>query len=213
MTPRRLLLLLAIPLLVVLVGGSFAVARQEGPVGGGVAGPSSGPYRGSEVGPKLLLPKFTLQEWNGKRVSSEQLRDKVVLVTFLETRCREACPIIADQIGLGLQRLRPAERAKVYALAVSTHPGDDTPANVREFLRVHRVQDRLHYLIGSERQLRPVWNSFYVLAAFDTGDANTHSASVRIFNGRGRWVSTLHPRVDLTPSNLAHDVRIVLRSM
>jgi protein SCO1 len=213
MTPRRLLLLLAVPLLVVLVGGSLAVARQQDPVGEGAAGPPAGPYRGSEVGPKLLLPTFTLHEWNGKRVSSEHLRDKVVLVTFLETKCREACPIIADQIGMGLQQLSPAERAKVYALAISTHPGDDTPANVREFLHAHRVQGRLHYLIGSESQLRPVWNSFYVLAAFDTGDANTHSASVRIFNGQGRWVSTQHPRVDLTPANLAHDVRIVLRSL
>lgn len=213
MSPRRLLLLLAVPLLVVLVGGSLAIARQERPAGSRVAGPPDGPYRGSKVGPKLLLPKFSLQEWNGTSVSSEHLRNKVVLVTFLETKCREACPIIADQIGMGLQRLSPAERAKVYALAVSTHPGDDTPANVRTFLRAHRVQGRLHYLIGSESELRPVWNSFYVLAAFDTGDANTHSASVRIFNGQGRWVTTQHPGVDLTPSNLTHDVRVALRSL
>lgn len=211
MSPRRILLLLAGPLLLVLIGGSIALARERGPAAPASAG-SGGPYRGSEVEPRIDLPDFTLSEWNGKRVSSRDLADKVAVVTFLETKCKAACPIIADQIGLALQQLSASERRQVYALAISTHPGDDTPRNVREFLRAHRVQGQLHYLIGSESRLRPVWRSFYVLAAFDSGDANTHSASVRIFDRGGRWVSSLHPGVDLTPSNLAHDVRIAVRS-
>jgi hypothetical protein len=35
-----------------------------------------------------------------------------------------------------------------------------------------------------------------------------HSAPVRVYDGRGRWRSTLHPGVDLTPANLAHDLRL-----
>lgn len=178
----------------------------------GLVGPGPGPYRGSEPPGDIRLPRFTLREWDGTRVDSRQLRGEVVLVTFLETKCKEACPIIADQIDMGLARLSPSERRRVYPLAISTHPVDDTPANVRDFLRVHRVQGELHYLIGSESGLRPVWRSFQVLSALDSGDADTHSASVRIFNRQGKWVSTLHPGVDLTRANLAHDVRVALRS-
>lgn len=69
----------------------------------------------------------------------------------------------------------------------------------------------MHYLIGTEADLRPVWRAFYVLSALDSGDANTHSASVRVFDRNGRWISTLHPRVDLTAKNLAHDARAALR--
>jgi len=194
-----------------LAGAVALLARGSGPETG-LVGPEAGPYRGSVVPGNIRLPAFTLREWNGNRVTSRALRGKVVLVTFLETKCTEACPIIADQIDLGLQRLSASERSRVYALAISTRPADDTPANVREFLRVHRVLRELHYVVGTEARLRPVWRSFYILSALDSGDADTHSAPVRIFNRRGRWVSTLHPQVDLTPANLAHDVRVALRT-
>jgi protein SCO1/2 len=175
-----------------------------------LVGFAGGPYRGSEVAPDVRLPRFALREWNGAKLSTASLGGKVVLVTFLETRCKEACPIIADQIDLGLARLDARERADVVALAVSTHPGDDTPASVRTFLRNHRVLGELHYLIGTEAQLRPVWRAFRVLSAVESGDADTHSSPVRIFDPQHRWVTTLHPRIDLTPENVAHDVRVAL---
>lgn len=203
--------LIALPLSVLVTFAVAFLARGSGSEPG-LVGFDSGPYRGSITPGNIRLPAFTLKEWNGNRVDSRRLGGRVVLVTFLETKCREACPIIADQIGMGLERLSASERSRVYALAVSTHPGDDTPANVREFLRVHRVFGELHYLIGTEARLRPVWRSFHILAAFDSGDADTHSAPVRIFDRSGKWVSTLHPGVDLTPANLAHDVRVALRS-
>jgi protein SCO1 len=206
LTAQRALLVVFV-VAVPVVAGWIVVAREGAPA---ALGRAAGPYRGSEVGPKVMLPDFRLREWDGALVSSADLRNKVALVTFLETKCDEACPVIADQIRVALTELNPDERRQVYAIAVSTHPGDDTPASVREFLRRHRIQGALHYVIGSEAELRPVWRSFYVLAAFDSGDADTHSAPVRIFNRDGRWVSTLHPGVDLTPENLSHDVRVAL---
>jgi protein SCO1/2 len=207
----RRLLVIALPLALLIAGAVAFLARGSGSETG-LVGHESGPYRGSITPGNIRLPAFTLNEWNGKRVDSRSLRGKVVLVTFLETKCKEACPIIADQIGMGLERLSASERGRVYAVAISTHPGDDTAGNVREFLRVHRVLGELHYLIGTETRLRPVWRSFHIMAAFDSGDADTHSAPVRIFNRSGKWVSTLHPSVDLTPANLAHDVRVAMRS-
>jgi protein SCO1/2 len=205
------LLLIALPLALVIAGAVALLARGS-EAERGLVGPDAGPYRGSITPGNVRLPAFTLTEWNGRTVSARSLGGKVVLVTFLETKCREACPIIADQIGMGLDRLSPSERRGVYALAISTHPRDDTRASVRGFLRVHRVLGRLHYLIGTEAQLRPVWRAFHIWAALDSGDADTHSAPVRIFDRTGRWVSTLHPGVDLTPANLAHDVRVAMRT-
>jgi cytochrome oxidase Cu insertion factor (SCO1/SenC/PrrC family) len=205
------LLVIALPLAVLVAGVVALLARGSGSEPG-LVGPEAGRFRGSLTPGTVRLPAFALREWNGRRVDSRSLRGRVVLVTFLETKCREACPIIADQIGMGLNRLTPSERLRVYALAISTHPRDDQAGSVREFLRIHRVLGRLHYLIGTEARLRPVWDSFYILAALDSGDADTHSAPVRIFNPEGKWVSTLHPGVDLTAANLAHDVRLALRS-
>jgi cytochrome oxidase Cu insertion factor (SCO1/SenC/PrrC family) len=204
------LLLIAVPI-TVFVAGAATLLERATESGTGLRGPDAGPFRGSETPGSIRLPAFTLREWNGKPVASRDLHGKVVLVTFLETKCREACPVIADRIDMAVGRLSAAERGGVYALAISTHPRDDTPSNVREFLRVHRVLGELHYLIGTEGELRRVWRSFYILAALDSGDADTHSSPVRIFNPKGKWVSTLHPGVDLTAANLAHDLRLALR--
>src|SRR5207247_1569874 len=66
------------------------------------------------------------------------------------------------------------------------------------------------YLIGTTRQLRPVWKAYGILPAVDTRNADVHSADVRVFDRHGEWVSTLHTAVDLTPKNVAHDIRTAL---
>lgn len=174
------------------------------------AWPSSEPareFRGSAPPVRIELPSFSLHDHEGRPLSDGDVRGKVVLVTFLETQCTEACPIIAGQIREALATLGATERDGTVAIAISTHPGDDTPESVREFLGRHRVTGDLRYLIGTEAELRPVWQAFAVLPALDTGDPNTHSAPVRVFDRDGVWVSTLHSGVDLTPEALAHDVR------
>jgi cytochrome oxidase Cu insertion factor (SCO1/SenC/PrrC family) len=167
--------------------------------------------RGSVPPGTNRLPAFTLREHTGRPFRSSELEGRVMIVTFLETKCKEACPIIARQIGNALRLLDPEQRRDVAAVAISTHPGDDTPGSVRQFLVKHRVLGQLHYLIGNERELRAVWRAFYVLSAFDSGDADTHSASVRVFDRDGVWISTLHSGVDLTAENLAHDAQVALR--
>jgi cytochrome oxidase Cu insertion factor (SCO1/SenC/PrrC family) len=203
----RLAIGLAALVLAAAVASVLVLSRSSTP-----AADSADAYRGSEPPGGLRLPSFSLAEASGARFGSNDLSGKVAVVTFLETKCEEACPIIGEQIREGLARLDARERARTVAVAISTHPVDDTPANVREFLRVHRVQGTLHYLIGSEPELRPVWRAFAVLPAFDTGDANIHSAPVRIFAPDGAWVSTLNSGADLTPANLAHDVGLALRA-
>jgi len=202
--PRRYALALAAIGAVALMGAGLAAQRLAGSEGSGRA------YRGSPAPAGISLPAFTLRDESGGTVRSAELDGKVVLVTFLETQCEESCPIVARQIGQALRRLGASERRGVTALAFSTHPGDDTPEAARAFVRRHQVDGELHYLIGSEHELRPVWEEFEVLPALDTGDANLHSVPVRIFDASGEWVATLHPGADLSPDNLAHDLRVAL---
>jgi protein SCO1/2 len=157
-----------------------------------------------------MLPSFELHDYSGRVVRSSDLEGKALAVTFLETQCEEVCPLIASHIGAAMQLLQEEERESVAAVAISTHPEDDTPQSVRWFLHDHRAEGRLLYLIGSEIELLPVWTRFHVLPALDSGDANTHSAPVRIFDRSGEWVSTLHAGADLSPANLAHDLRSAL---
>ena len=171
----------------------------------------AGPYRGSEPPPGIKAPDFALHSYRGPLVRMRDLRGKVVLVTFLDTGCRDKCPIIAAAIGRTLPLLKPAERAQVDVLAVSVLPQLDTPPRVKSFLRQRHALG-IDWLIGPVPELVKVWKQFSILAAAQTGNANSHSADVRVFDRNGIWVSTLHVGVDLTPANLAHDIRLALRT-
>ena len=171
---------------------------------------SASPYRGSTPPRGLHAPDFSLRSFRGGLVRMRDLRGKAVLVTFLDTKCTDKCPIIATQIGSALPLLPRAARREVVALAITVDPRADSPASVRRFLQSHHALG-MDFLLGSVKKLRPVWRAFYVVAAADTGSANSHSADARIFDRRGLWVSTLRPGVDLTPRNIVHDLVTALK--
>jgi cytochrome oxidase Cu insertion factor (SCO1/SenC/PrrC family) len=98
----------------------------------------------------------------------------------------------------------------VRALAITSDPAEDTRASVRSFLRRQRADRRLDYLLGSERDLRPLWDALHVLPSLDTGRDAVHSAPLRIYDRSGVWVATLHAGADLSETNLLHDIRVAL---
>ena len=204
MRDRRVMRALAATAVAAAIAAGAAAAAIV--LGGGEDAPD---YRGSQPPARIMLPAFTLPDYTGSRVSTESLRGKVVLVTFLDSQCTEACPIVASQIARAWDRLSAKERRDVVPIAISTDPDEDTPASVRDFLRRNRAEGTLHYLVAPVPKLRPVWEAFQISASFDTGIDTLHSAPVRIYDREGMWVSTLHAGADLTTENLVHDVRAV----
>jgi cytochrome oxidase Cu insertion factor (SCO1/SenC/PrrC family) len=209
---RRSLILVAvvatagIAVLAAVVALASGGASDEDPLG------ADGPYRGSEPPARFTLPDFDLPAYDGGRVSTAGLRGQVVLLTLLDSQCTEACPILASVIARTVDRLRPKERAKVRAVAVSGDPAEDTPASVRRFLAARRAEGRLDYVVGEERELRPLWTALQVLPSLDTGRDTVHSAPLRIYDRDGLWVATLHAGIDLSEENLLHDIRSALNA-
>jgi protein SCO1 len=201
-----------------LVAGAVALAIAAGAALGAVFGGNDsgrtelgeGAYRGSEPPSGIMMPTFTLRTYGGRTVSTAGLRGHVVLLTFLDSQCTEACPVIAAAVARAVATLTPSERRRVRAVAITTDPAEDTPARVRRFLSARHAVGRLDYLVGSVEELRPLWQAFQVLPSLDTGRDDVHSAPLRIYSPRLEWVATLHAGADLTQENLLHDVRVVL---
>ena len=191
--------LLAVALVVAVLVAARGSERQ--PQAGG---PPPGPYRGSEPPAHLAAADFRLRSYRGRDVSLRAQRGSVVLLSFVDTKCTEKCPIVTSVMAQAYRLLPPEERRQVVPLFISVQPHADTLAHVRRFLaRRHALA--LDYLIGSVRQLRPVWKAYGIVAAVDTGNADVHSSDVRVIDRRGFWVATQHAGVDLTAQNLAHD--------
>ncbi len=211
MKRRVLLAMLATALLLPVLAAIIVYSLLSGGTSSTAlaSGPPPGRYKGSEPPAQIQMPQFALRNYKGRPIRSRELLGKVTLVTFLDTDCTTKCPIIAAEIGDGLRLLTHEERRKVVPLAFSVNPASDTPRRVRAFL--HRRQaEGLDFLLGTVKKMSPVWRSFHIVAAAETGNADIHSADVRIFDRRGIWVSTQHAGVDLTPTNLAHDLRVAM---
>jgi len=198
-----------LPVLVGLIVYSLLPAGGQSSLSS-ATGPPPGPYRGSEPPKGIMAPDFALKSYRRRLVRMSALRGKVVLVTFLDTDCKTKCPLIASAIGDALRLLSPSERRQVAALALTVNPPSDTPATARAFLHQRQALG-LDFLLGTMKQMRPIWRAFHIVAAAETGNANRHSADARVYDRDGEWVSTQHLPPDLTPKNLAHDLRRALR--
>lgn len=203
MSTRRIVLIAiagALPLAAAIVG--LLVLRES---------EASVPaYRGSSPPAGLVAPDFRLRSYTGREVRMGALRDKVVALTFLDAQCEESCPLIAAAAPRARALLNRDERARVVFLAVTTDPLEDTPATVRAFLRRYRAEGTLDYLVRPAARVRRTWTDFGVLASERTGSDSLHSAPVRIYAPGGEWVSSLSAGRDLSPRNLAHDIRLAM---
>ena len=210
MTGRRLLVVVLGTL--ILAGALTGVLLATTRAGSSQQPAAGGPYRGSQPPPGIRIANVSLPSYRGGMVDLRGQPGRVVVLSFLDSKCTDACPIIAAVVAHALPLLRANEKAQVRAIGISVNPLVDTPASVRKFLAARRAQTALDWLVAPVKQMRPVWKEFSVLPAAQTGSNDIHSADVRIYDRRGTWVSTLHAGIDLTPANLVHDIRAALRS-
>jgi len=150
--------------------------------------------------PAIPPQDFSLRDQDGRTVSLRRLRGRVVVLTFMYTTCRDTCPLTATQIRGALDDLGH----DVPALALSVDPVNDTPERARQFLfRRGLGHDRMRFLLGSRAQLQPIWKAYGVRPQ---GTAFDHSAYVLLIDRRGRQRIGF-PVQELTPEDLAHDIR------
>ena len=155
---------------------------------------------------RSAAPRIALRDQHGRRVDSARLGGGPYLVTFLYTHCVDACPLIGSEIGDALGRLG-ARANRVAVLAVSVDPRGDTPAAARAWLRERALPAQFHYLLGSTRQLAPVWRDWYLPAPVDP---QTHDASVWLVDGRGRLRGRWAGSEPIRPADIAHDLSVLL---
>jgi protein SCO1/2 len=155
-------------------------------------------------------PAISLYNSLGQRVTLSQYHGKAVLLTFIYDHCPDVCPLIVAHLHTALQMLGPKAQ-QVQIVAVSVDPKGDTPATVKGFLALHEMTGRMQYLIGSERELTPVWREWGV-AVQATPDSREvgHSAFVYGINGAGQVIA-LYPS-NFEPQWIAHDVPLLASS-
>lgn len=195
-------------LLAVLIGLLVAIGTVLVTRGGRPAGPAhTVQLRGPALPAGLRAANFTLTDQNGRPVTLSNYRGHVVVLTFIHSRCHDACPFMVEQIKGALNDL-PGTGRGVVSIGVSVAPAEDTPANRAAFLAQHEMTGRLEFVNGPPAALRAVWKSYSV--APDRRSV-LHTAFVFLVDKRGIERVGFPGDGQLTPEDLAHDIAALQR--
>jgi protein SCO1/2 len=203
-TSRLALAIFATTCALFAVIGVFAISRisaqSDGPA---TVHTQESPFRGGSMPPGVHAPEFTLTDQNGKRVSMAEYRGKPVVVTYLYTHCKETCPLQAQMIRGALDDLGH----DIPALAVSVDPFQDTRASARAFNRKAKMTGRLRWVLGTRRQLQPLYRGFAIQPQLRDSE---HQAYITLVDKKG--LQRVAVAINQTsPEDLAHDIQVLER--
>lgn len=140
-------------------------------------------------------PQISLRDQNGELVDLEQQRGRVVVLTFLYTRCRDVCPLMASTLNAVLANLKQSELERVRVVAVSVDPRGDTFAAVRKYAREKHLLPEFHYLVGSKQDLEPVWSEYGILSDPVSLESIDHTGRIIVIDRKGELRAGFPPTV------------------
>jgi len=131
------------------------------------------------------LPEFTLQERNGKSLSSKELKGKVWVAGFIFTHCGGQCPLISAQMERLQRKLH--HRSQFRLVSFSVDPTRDTPKVLSAYAKKYSADDNQWLFLTGETEtvnglLR---NGFHVGAELKDGDI-IHSDKLVLIDSKGQ---------------------------
>lgn len=101
----------------------------------------------------IRLPKFQLTNQNANPVSQTDLEGRISVVSFVYSRCGDACPIILKNLNEIYTDDSLAGPISFYS--VSVDPNHDIPERLDEFARQMNVSQHKnwHFLTGSKKEV------------------------------------------------------------
>jgi protein SCO1 len=195
--PRVLITLF---LVAVFALGAIVLVASRRDANGGEPAAGAG-FQGALMPEGLKAPDFSLENQDGEPISMRELRGRPVVVTFLYTTCEDTCPVQAQTVRGALDQLGH----DVPAIAIAVDPPRDTPDRAKAFLSEQRALGRIDFVLGSRRELEPLWDGFAIRPQSVTEE---HQARFTLVDAKG-FQRIGYPGSEATPERLAHDLRLL----
>jgi protein SCO1 len=162
--------------------------------------PAPGPTSQRTPAPGDEVPDFHLTNQDGRRVSLRQYRGKVVLLTFIYTRCPfpDFCPRVSNNFAeIDKQLTTDSALAKTHLLSVSFDPEHDTPKVLRDYAfsiahtHDHTLFSRWEFCVPDPADL-PKIADFFALTYKPEAGLITHNLSTTVIGPDGKIARWYH---------------------
>lgn len=150
--------------------------------------------------------RIPLVDQTGTNFRIADLSGSPVVVTFVATRCSDACPI-ANAVFSRLQSRLAHDRRRAMLLTVTLDPAFDSPfVMARSSHQYDADPSRWRFASGDQGDVRTLMKAYGVTAIPDKhGIPESHSSFVYVLDGKGHLAKTL-----LLSSNLVDEVSKLL---
>ncbi len=134
-------------------------------------------------------PNFTLTNQFNQTVSLKQFRGKVVVLTFIDSKCTTVCPLTTVVLK-NLQHDLGSYKKNLQLVAVNANPVATSVKDVYAWSKSHGMLNQWQYVTGSASALKKVWSSYYVATQVIKGDLVQHIPAVVVISpsGQERWL-------------------------
>jgi protein SCO1/2 len=170
--------------------------------------------------PGEAVPDFQFTNQSGRRISLREYRGKVLLLTFIYTRCPfpDYCPRISGEFAEINRQLQadPALAPKTHLLSISFDPSHDTPKVLRAYglscagTKQPALFEHWEFAVPAAARL-PQIAQYFALSYTQDGAAITHSLSTAVIGPKGRIYRWYHGN-DWQPSQLIKDASDALHA-
>jgi protein SCO1 len=163
--------------------------------------------------PGQMVPNFKFLNQSGKTITMEQFHGKVLLVTFIYTRCPlpDYCIRMSRNFATIQHQLAadPDLYNKTHLLSISFDPEHDTPKVLRSYGNAYTGSEAFShwdFAAPSPAELDKVDQFFDVGVSSGSNNTLTHSLSTAIIAPSGK-VFRWYPSNDWDPSSVVHDIK------
>jgi cytochrome oxidase Cu insertion factor (SCO1/SenC/PrrC family) len=158
-------------------------------------------------GAALVGGPFELTDQDGKKVTNQTYKGKLMLIYFGFTYCPDACPTALGVMSAALDKLDVAAE-RVVPILITVDPERDTPQILKDY--VSNFHPRMVGLTGTPEQIAQVakaYRVFYQKAPGATGEdyLMDHTLLIYLMDGEGHYISHFGP--DAKPEQIADEIR------
>jgi protein SCO1 len=172
--------------------------------------PAEPPSRLAVIRP---APDFTLTTQDEKPLRLSDLRDKVLLVSFVFTTCNGSCPATTHRMGQVQQALAArglTKDGRVRLLSITLDPTRDTPEVLRDYMRLYDADPTSWtFLTGPRERVEKAVADWGMWARPAANGQLDHPSRVFLVDTRGR-VREISNLDFLKPAWVVEDAALLL---
>ncbi len=161
----------------------------------------TGSYQGTELSGEA--GDFKRTDQNGFLINLSDFRGKVVVLTFMDSKCEDTCPLTAAQFRQAYRQLDQSETNRVAFIGVNVNLEANKVSDVAEITKTWHLEQipSWHFLTGNKEDLAAVWKDYGVaVSPSPDGKEIMHTPGVFLIDplGQKRWYISTPYTTDLT---------------